>query len=370
MPIGKHATSLPQIPGGKYTVKFHDFWPEDADHIPTLASNGTQIRYHVYIVGGPEDGKQAPGSLDATEANLKLLVKAFGGDSAKVSLDLTDVGSSLTLANAVIRKAAKVLNCTVGSSGWIANLEGLNVPPGNYLLKFGGITSKDNLGVISWKENEGQYGKTKRVQGNLIVVGDEYDGNRLGFSLDYPFVVNPETGLASWRVNQKGEFLKASKRWDNFFKVFGVDLEYFDVEKAQNQENLTPEMFDLIYQHRDLVVAGTVGDSGWLDVDKLTPLPKGVSVAPTPGKDSLVEAKKVLFEVITREVAKQEGAPAAFRDDGSLSDVGRKWSVDNIKPTCKELGIPTSKFSEMTVENIEMILRHLGFAEDADKLAF
>ena len=362
---GKAAALTPNVPQGTYFVKFVDFWPLDADSLPTLAENGLKIRYHVVVAGGESNGQQMAASLDASNENLKLLVEAFGGNPDKVQLDLDDVGSSLTLAMALMRKASKEVKGGTRGSGWLSYLEGLGVPKGNYVFGFGGFTSKNAFEELSWYEKDGQYGKQKKVSGTLVIRSEGPQKDRkIGFILSYPFLVDDE-GYPAWSVTSKEGKTKSSQRWDEFFKAFGVEIDkVFERDAVKDPTNIVPEMADLLKGNTTLVSC-EVNEMGFLETDKLTTLPEGVSIVRKSEDTS--EAIKVLFTLINQSVEAEGGI--AFNEDGSLTPEGKKWCTTHIAPIGKAKGF-RPKFETMTVENIQEVLVGLGHAELAEQLDF
>lgn len=390
MPFGRQLVggNFEKAPAGSYKVTFANFFPQDDDGFPVLSEvKGDKLVMRFNFLNEVEEGEQPikiPASLDANEDNLKALVRACGGDTNKVVWDEEDMGKTLLLVQRQLVKARKVLEVNVNEGGWVNSIEGINVPAGNYKVKFGDLTTKNEAGKPAWKVIESKFGESACSYGDLVVTAGKYKGLRVPFQLFYPFVVS-DTGEISWGVkNKKGggegtEFNAASKRFRSFMETFGVDPDGLDPDTIQDHSNVLPEFFSKIDPNKEGQVE--VKDSGWANLDKLmkiisddedetpkkeTPPEKPKAAEkPKPVKEA-EERKSPLVElmgIIEAGTFKDGDASPAFDAKGDLTPEGKAWCGKVLKPLCAQMGIQPN-LKKMSAEDAAKLVSALNGAGD------
>ncbi len=357
MPIGKVAgkSDFKSVPAGKYLVAFKDFFPMDDDGLPVLSQQSGEklvIRYHTRVVEGEHEGEEPPGWIEANTSMLTLLVKCFGGDTAKVSLDKEDPGRSLIAVQKMLTNVGKKVEILVNDAGWISALEGMNVPAGSYYVKYEGITSRDASGQISWVEKDGVYGVQKRAFGNFVVTSKNFKGARVPFAVDYPLVVT-DTGEIAFVTKKGGVLTKGSARLYNLMKTFGVDPETWDVQ-PEDKQNILPEL-DKALREADKIAVVKVTDTGWADLDALSPIPEEEEKE-TSSAMTYEQALKILYEAIERELMVR--GKKAFDDDGNKTEDFKAWAKEYVAPICNAHKFPRG-FDRMTAPMLITILEEL-----------
>ena len=380
--------------GSVHEVTFKEWFPVDSEGIPYLVPQnrfGEQtliIRYRTEI--GEEDGPV--GSIDPMR-ELPLFVQVFGGDPTELpELQIKNVGQALLIAGTLMKGTATV---TVNDSGtWVGSIEGMTVPAGPYLFRWGRITSFNTEGRPSWIQ--GQYGPL--VYGRLEIAGGKFVGAEAPFFLPYDFIVDEETMEPCFRRieggKRAGQLTSGSLKMKNIIASFYGDPQEFRHELCEDIYNIVPELVNE-FEKSSKVASGQIDERGIVDLKTISPPAEGLvpaeiakpKVQPTEEKAAvpakakvppkkkeepkpepiaepdLVAAQVVLRNVISVETKSILGENAiAWKNEKEwvLADAGKQWAKDNLAPIVDALGIGRY-FKEYTLENIKQVLEGLGY---------
>lgn len=306
--------------------------------------------------------------MSATAAEMRMLVRAFGGDINKLPAEPTS--KFLLDAKEECNKSKKRVKCGV-KGGWVKWVAGMNPPIGKELFtwKFKGFWNKDNPTPISFVNDA--FGNSV-VQAKFEIVADGW-GNPspyAGYEISTP-VYNPFTGSyveinghlrPATVVGEKGGVPTNVKRFLTFVSLFCSP----DFAHHEWQGDLEKSEFGINEFENPLpVVAKYMKNSGKLACAALSEKSKGVrkgdpklaleDLVPYKGQQVVdLDQRKVEetkqpgeLELFVRAADKIAGfsvfkpTPANSNEINlEFTDQGKEWAVKTLAPMWDKLELP------------------------------
>jgi len=356
---------------GKYKVNGIAWVTTDDAESPIFkARKNSAALYAVYktLLLNGEDGP--PGSVSPGE--VPLLVRAFGGDPAKLPDRTTDPTAFLIAARTAINAVSKELEVRV-SGGWIQDVPGMSLPVDSYhTFELTKIFTKNEEGDFSWTKGEyGNYFVAEfTVVANLQGRPSAYDGAKITGIVSYGMKVNPD-GDPEFETTDKGEWTSNAVVFSKFLGAFVPGV--YEINFA-DPSNILPEVMDEYGRNKRRAVTqvvknkhGRVGINikGFASVDAdIAPMPMDEPDKELPAREVEDETNEPpIMEQIYNLIDEKAGG-GAFGADGKLTPKGREWCKGDFKDFLKEKGYKAS-FDAWNDETRQAVLTYLkGDEED------
>lgn len=374
-------TPREQFEPGSYKVRFDSFTTVNEDQDPIFTPQSGQklvVRYRTILSSGDEG---PPGSVE--KGQIPIFVKALGGDVSALP-PYNQPNKRLIIAERLVKEANETVKVTVGDTGWITRIPGMEIPPGYYELVCRGIVSKGILGEPSWKD--GQYGKyfVPCVEILSDSGGRPTPWDHVKVYESVPYALEEEDGELVWETRDDGRMTSNSFRHRDFFRAVCPSVFKLDLEVFEDLNNILPEANRII---KDLSIRCT----GHADRSVRSPTRRVIlrlAELQAVSSESLVVSEEGAVELSTTEkttpadplydvLNAQFDGKAFFAGDGNeLTDEAKAWwrAFKGVDPTdgeevvgivafAKKHRIP-GKFAEMSDEQVKLILGWMGKGKD------
>ena len=310
--------------------------------------------------------------LSLRTGEVLALAKAFGVDVGKKKWPDVEKDSSrfLRTVEEAIEKADKEITITV-KGGWVSNVPGMSLPRGEtFQLVYVGCFTVDDDGKPTWKD----FGYGPTVILGFKVIGDldgdptPYDGYIQNVFVSYGLIVDPDDpSMPTFEKEEKGSTL-AGVTCYNLIGVMCPDL--LENTNWDDPSNIMPE-WDAFAKEAAVILRG---DTVWSKkAAEVRMYPNSIKLRykdgkshkeeqPTEVEEEIVE-KSSLIETLY-DAIKKDVKGKAFDKQGKLTAAGKKWAKEHVRPLLDAKKIQHNKFSDLTDEEVETILRETGHALD------
>lgn len=322
------------IPAGTYKTRFFQFSTRNEAGAPIAKSGdrGLVVFMQLEITDGDLKGETIPASADL-ESGLAAWCQMFT-DKPPTSNQLVDIEKQMA--------AGKIIDIVVGDSGWA---RGPAVPKAAYLAKFAGFTRRNESGEPILTDAEYKKKQFKKVFFQLKIAAGDKMGALVPASCSYP-------------IKRVGNDLELPNKSNLYAWCIATGVDFENLPEFRDMDNVLPELEQVMLK-ADRLLSIQVGETGWVESSQasIAPAPQGVQVAGKEPVKQEVSSVGDLYMVMNR-IADEQKFGALFDSAGSLTDAGKKFASEHIRPICEEKGIPRN-FVAMSNEQAKVVIEEL-----------
>lgn len=372
---GKGTSGFPSTAAeeGVHLMRFGRFWVNQETKIPELFTmdNKRVARLECHVV---ESGEVQPGSSSVSIGypdEMRIWMENFNLDYSRITDWSDPVRALLAVEKLAKEEGTRDLYVVVSTTERGSWINSVTLPDDTFFALFDTFIKEDDgspkIKVIP--KNHPMWGPytLRKCFGFIKIIRGMWSGLHPFFMLDYALDWDEESQDFILATGQQ-----SGRNMEAFCEGFGVEFD--KLPRPANPHNGLPEIEAVILKKKKVAVVTYT--NSFFDAARTQPAPKDFEVLaagevttpeviapPKPEPEEKSVYVRYLYDAIQIETLKMF-EKKAFDEGGNLTEAGRAYAKEKIKPLCESNQIPRN-FEQMSDDHIIIVLEGIGYKDMA-----